>query len=109
MGKQQRSGSVSLQAEPARFLAATGYLDHDSAAVRAFAARAAEGGTGPVAEAEALFYAVRDGIRYDPYRVSRDPAAYCASAIAAADSNWCVPKSVLLVACVLHATCKRNW
>jgi len=49
--------------------------------------------------AERLFYAVRDGIRYDPYQVSRDPAAYRASTVAEGESNWCVPKSVLLAAC----------
>jgi transglutaminase-like putative cysteine protease len=56
-----------------------------------------------VAVAERLFLAVRDGIRYDPYRVSRDPAAYRAGAIAQAKSNWCVPKSVLLAACARRA------
>jgi len=80
-------------------LAATWYLDSDSEPLRAWAARAADGADGPVGIAERLFYAVRDGIRYDPYRVSRDPAAYRASTIATTGSNWCVPKSVLLAAC----------
>ena len=77
----------------------TWFIDSDSEPVRAWAARAGGEGGGPAAIAERLFYAVRDGIRYDPYRVARDPAAYRASAIAAGGSNWCVPKSVLLVAC----------
>ncbi|KGE04669.1 transglutaminase-like domain-containing protein [Pseudohaliea rubra] len=77
----------------------TWFLDSDSEPVRAWAAEAGGEGEDSVALAERLFYAVRDGIRYDPYRVSRDRTAYCASAIASADSNWCVPKSVLLAAC----------
>ena len=81
-------------------LAPTRFIDSDSDAVRAWASRAVAGAaSAPVAIAERLFYAVRDGIRYDPYRVSRDPAAYRASAVAACDANWCVPKSVLLAAC----------
>jgi transglutaminase-like putative cysteine protease len=79
-------------------LAPTRFLDSDSDALRSWAARAAGDAQDPVVVAERLFYAVRDGIRYDPYRVSRDPAAYRASAIAQSDSNWCVPKSVLLAA-----------
>ena len=78
----------------------TGFIDSDSEAVRAWAAQAVDGSPDdPLAIAERLFYAVRDGIRYDPYRVSRDPAAYRASAVAGCDANWCVPKSVLLAAC----------
>jgi len=80
-------------------LTPTRFIDSDSEPVRAWAARAGGEGGAPVAVAERLFYAVRDGIRYDPYRVARDPAAYRASAIAEAGGNWCVPKSVLLVAC----------
>jgi transglutaminase-like putative cysteine protease len=81
-------------------LAPTWFIDSDSDAVRAWASEAVRGAPGgPVAIAERLFYAVRDGIRYDPYRVSRDPATYRASAVAGCDANWCVPKSVLLAAC----------
>lgn len=77
----------------------TWFLDSDSEAVRDFAAQTVGGLKDPIAIAEGLFYAVRDGIRYDPYQVSRDPAVYRASVIAGAVSNWCVPKSVLLTAC----------
>jgi transglutaminase-like putative cysteine protease len=81
-------------------LAPTWFIDSDSDAVRAWASRAVAGAANdPVAIAERLFYAVRDGIRYDPYRVARDPAAYRASAVARSEANWCVPKSVLLAAC----------
>lgn len=84
-------GSKTLS--PSRF------LDSNSEAVQSYASQAVGSTQDTVAVAEKLFYAVRDGIRYDPYQVSRDPTAYRASTIAQGRSNWCVPKSVLLAAC----------
>ncbi|MFK8040996.1 transglutaminase family protein [Congregibacter sp.] len=77
-------------------LSPTWFLDCDSEAVSAFADQAVGSTEDTIKVAEALFYAVRDGFRYDPYQVSREPASYRASAITASASNWCVPKSVLL-------------
>lgn len=62
------------------------------------AARVTVGATTERERAIRLFYAVRDGIRYDPYTISTDPENYRASAIAMASSSWCVPKAVLLCA-----------
>ncbi len=81
----------------------TWFLDHDSDAVQRFVdeALAAEGidRTAPPSElATALFRAVRDRLRYDPYSMSTEPADYRASSIAESSSSWCVPKSVLLTA-----------
>jgi transglutaminase-like putative cysteine protease len=42
---------------------------------------------------------VRDRIRYDPYRISFEAAAYRASAVVEAGYGWCVPKAGLLAAC----------
>ena len=52
----------------------------------------------PTDVAVRLFYAVRDGFRYDPYNVDHAPERFRASAVVASSSNWCVPKSVLLTA-----------
>lgn len=79
-------------------LAPTRFLDFDAPAVRAYAARATAGATSARARAVALFYAVRDGLRYDPYSVSADPEAYRASRIAEAPAGFCVSKAVLLTA-----------
>lgn len=86
-------------ASGAEALSPTWFLDCHSDAVRTYASQAIAGNKDPSLMAEKLFYAVRDGIRYDPYQVSRDPVAYRASTIAEGESNWCVPKSVLLAAC----------
>ncbi|MCP5181982.1 MAG: transglutaminase family protein [Pseudomonadales bacterium] len=80
------------------WLAPTGYLDFDDPAVQAFADQATDGLAEPVAIAKALFLAVRDGFRYDPYQSTRDAAGYRASQVVKSTSNWCIPKSVLFAA-----------
>ncbi len=80
------------------WLAPTWYIDADHEAVTAFASAAVGDRTDPMDKAVALFHAVRDGIRYDPWAASRDPEAFKASAVAGSTANWCVPKSVLLTA-----------
>src|SRR5215470_16947485 len=80
------------------WLAPTWFVDSDSLEVAAFAADAAGDATEPVDVAVRLFYAVRDGYRYDPYGTDFQPESFRASAVAGSASNWCVPKSVLLTA-----------
>ena len=86
-----------MQVEPL-WLAPTWFIDSDDEAVADFAAAAAGDATDPTEVAVRLFYAVRDGFRYDPYNVAYDRAAFRASSVVASSSNWCVPKSVLLTA-----------
>lgn len=52
----------------------------------------------PARIAERLFYAVRDGFRYDPYNVSSEIEAFRASRILSTEANWCVPKAIVLTA-----------
>ncbi|MCG2595084.1 transglutaminase family protein [Ramlibacter sp. XY19] len=82
---------------PQDCLAATALVDSDHPAVLAFAERHARGET-PVERAVALYYAVRDGFRYDPYRVDLSPAGMRASAVLALGYGWCVTKAALLAA-----------
>ena len=77
-------------------LASTWFLDHDDESVTRFANDTSAGATDDVGRAVALFAEVRDGIRYDPHNLSRDPADHRASAVLAGRQKWCVPKSVLL-------------
>jgi transglutaminase-like putative cysteine protease len=46
----------------------------------------------------ALYYAVRDGFRYDPYRIDLTPAGMKASAVIEKGYGWCVTKAALLAA-----------
>ncbi len=75
----------------------TPLVDADHPAVRDFAARHAQGAT--VRErAVALALAVRDGFRYDPYRVDLRPQGMRASSVLERGHGWCVPKAALLAA-----------
>ncbi|HNI76261.1 MAG TPA: transglutaminase-like domain-containing protein, partial [Giesbergeria sp.] len=48
--------------------------------------------------AVSLYLAVRDGFRYDPYRIDLSPRGVSASAVLANGYGWCVPKAALLTA-----------
>jgi transglutaminase-like putative cysteine protease len=82
----------------AAWLEPTWFIDSDSDEVEAYASAAAGDATDSTEVAVRLFHAVRDGLRYDPYSMDRRRDAFKASAVAGADSGWCVPKSVLLTA-----------
>lgn len=82
-----------------RLLAPTDLLDHEHEAVRAFVRDAGADRGSSVERAVALFYAARDRIRYDPYRISSTASDYRASSVARAGYGWCVPKASLLAAC----------
>lgn len=80
------------------YLAPTRFLDADAPTVRAFAAATTAGAAGAREKAVKLFYAVRDGWRYDPFGISLDPRHYQASAIQAGEGGYCIPKAILLAA-----------
>jgi transglutaminase-like putative cysteine protease len=90
-----------MDVDPA-WLSPTWFIDSDHPDVGAFAEQAAAGRTDPTDRAVALFYAVRDGFRYDPYNVDHSPEKFRASSVVGEPSNWCVPKSVLLTASARH-------
>ena len=77
-------------------LSPTPIIDSDHPAVIDFANAAA--GTDDREVAVALFYAVRDGFRYDPYRLDLSPAGMRASAVLEKGYGWCVTKATLLTA-----------
>ncbi|MEM7118905.1 MAG: transglutaminase family protein [Chloroflexota bacterium] len=85
-----------------KWLEPTWFIDSNSEAVAQFAQEAANGAAEPVAIARNLFYAVRDGYRYDPYVIQYNPDAFRASTIAVSERNWCTPKSILLTAAARH-------
>ena len=78
-------------------LAATPLIDSDHPDVVAFAARHAQGAD-TRARAVALYGAVRDGFRYDPYRIDLSPQGMRASSVLAVGHGWCVTKAALLAA-----------
>lgn len=95
--------NAGLPGDTCAYLGATGFFDIDSPVVKRFVAQAIGDATTDREKAVRLFYAVRDRIRYDPYRVSFDDHAYLASNVIEAGSGWCVPKAGLLAACARAA------
>ncbi|HEY8356318.1 MAG TPA: transglutaminase family protein [Ramlibacter sp.] len=83
--------------EPQHCLAPASLVDSDHPAVRAFAERHARGADDRE-RAIALYYAVRDGFRYDPYRIDMAEPGMRASTVLANGYGWCVPKAALLAA-----------
>lgn len=84
------------------FLAATYFLDHDSPSVSQFAADTCKGMGGDREKAVALYYAVRDGIRYDAYRIDFSREGFRASRALADGYGFCISKSALLSAAARH-------
>jgi transglutaminase-like putative cysteine protease len=80
------------------YLQPTFFLDYDTREVAAFATAVCVGHTTPTAKATALYYAVRDQIKYDPYDLQYLRSAMRASAILRKKSGYCVSKAVLLTA-----------
>lgn len=78
-------------------LEATALIDSDHPGVIAFALEHAHGGDHRE-RAVALYYAVRDGFRYDPYRIDLSVAGMRASGVLERGIGWCVPKAALLAA-----------
>ncbi|HRP98559.1 MAG TPA: transglutaminase family protein [Rhodocyclaceae bacterium] len=84
------------------WLAPTRFLDYEHPAVQAFVAEAVGDARTPRDQAVRLYYAVRDRIRYDPYRFHIEPENFAASETVRAGAAYCVPKA-LLYAAVLRA------
>jgi transglutaminase-like putative cysteine protease len=83
--------------DPRSFLAPTPQVDSDHPDVRAFAVRHARGDTDRD-RAVALYKAVRDEFRYDPYRIDLSPYGMRASTVLEHGYGWCVTKAALLAA-----------
>lgn len=76
----------------------TRYINSDDPHVQNFARTACIGAKTHTEKAVRLYYAVRDGIRYNPYAISLDPDAYRASFVLERKEGFCVQKAILLAA-----------
>mgnify|MGYP001824552088 FL=1 len=77
----------------------TPFVDSEHPKVVAFSTMHAEGARSDLERAVKLYYAVRDGIRYDPYNLVLTVEGMRASTTIANGRAWCVPKAALLAAC----------
>ena len=95
-----RTATASLQP----YLLPTAILDFEHPVVVDFCGRIIADKDGdPARSAVTLYYAVRDGIRYDPYSPFYLPEHYRASAVLQRGKGYCVAKASLL--CALGRAC----
>jgi transglutaminase-like putative cysteine protease len=80
------------------FLSPANYIDSDHPAVIAFS-RENSKGNAPLERAVSLYYAVRDGIRYNPFLDFSNEGAFRASQCITAGEGFCIGKAALLAAC----------
>jgi len=81
------------------YLNPTYYIDSDHPEVIAFAGLNCESGGKEMEKAVSLYYAVRDGIRYNPYSMEPGKESMKASSVLNKGNGYCVAKAVLLAAC----------
>jgi transglutaminase-like putative cysteine protease len=83
--------------EQETYLRPTEFIDSDNPVVVAFVREAADAGS-PQQQAVRIFYAVRDRIKYDPYRIDLARNKMRASVILQNGYGYCVAKAMLLTA-----------
>lgn len=85
------------------YLSPTATIDSDHPAVIEFAqdaiAKAASDGGTDLERSVAIYYAVRDSFRYDPYKFVLTVEGMRASTVVASGHGWCVPKAICMAAC----------
>jgi transglutaminase-like putative cysteine protease len=80
------------------YLKPTFFLDSNHPLVIEFARKAVGPETDPVRKAIRLFYAVRDGFRYDRFSIWLSREAFKSSSVIAQGYGFCITKAVLLAA-----------
>lgn len=89
---------MNAPSAPDAYLAPGRFIDSAHPAIIERAAGLVREGASQLENALALYYWVRDSIRYNPYTAALDPASFLASATLEAGEGWCVPKALLLSA-----------
>lgn len=95
-------GRPLMQYPDTSYSCAGEFIDSDHPAIIKFTETRADQSTA-TERAIALFYAVRDEIRYDPYSFSLERQALKASTTLINARGYCVPKAALLAACARAA------
>ena len=81
------------------YIKSTPTIDFNHPAVQEFINKHSGNDNNPVKQAVSLYYAVRDGIRYDPYSIDLTVEGLRASTTIINGRGWCVAKAILLAAC----------
>jgi transglutaminase-like putative cysteine protease len=88
-----------MNPEMLQYVQPTPIIDSDSRDVAQFAYANSGDCEDHKVQAIRLYYAIRDGIRYDPYTFLLSAASMRASTTLKAGRGWCVTKAILLAAC----------
>jgi len=80
------------------FLEPTPVIESRHPEIEAFVRRCCAGSDDAVDHAVSLYYAVRDGIRYDPYQLELSVEGLRATTTLREGRGWCVAKAILLAA-----------
>ncbi|MFP6782377.1 MAG: transglutaminase family protein [Gammaproteobacteria bacterium] len=80
-------------------LTASAMVESDHPDIRLFAEQNSKFGAPAIDNAVSLYYAVRDGFRYDPYSIDLSERGLSATHVLTSCRGWCVNKAVLLAAC----------
>lgn len=81
------------------YLRSTRFMDFDKKAVQEYTLKKTAGLATDKEKAVALYYAVRDDIKYSPWGLVMDPDAISASLTLEKGFGYCIEKSLLLAAC----------
>lgn len=87
---------MSISNTPQQYSHPSRFIDSQQADILSRAHTLTGSVTGNLSKAIALYYWVRDEIRYNPYALSNEPDAFLASTTLRAGEGWCVPKALLL-------------
>jgi transglutaminase-like putative cysteine protease len=90
---------VKINIRP-EWLSPTQFLNYQHPSVQRFIADSLGAEKNLLDKAVRLYYAVRDGIRYDPYRFRMDEKTFVASNTVTEGAAYCVPKALLYAACL---------
>jgi transglutaminase-like putative cysteine protease len=88
-----------MNADMQQYLQPSPTVDSDNPSVVEFAGTNCGDSKDQIDQAVSLYYAVRDGIRYDPYNLDLSIEGLRASTTLRIGRGWCVAKAILLAAC----------
>ena len=80
------------------YLIQTEFFNFEHEAVQAFSEKLIKAKMSDIEKAVALYYGVRDGIRYNPYVFSPSKENFTAAHCLADGQSYCIPKAILLAA-----------
>lgn len=84
--------------DPRNYLRPGTFIDSDHPAILARLQSVLEPEASSLSNAVALYYHVRDGLRYNPYSLATSAPGYLASTTLETGEGWCVTKALVLAA-----------